>query len=98
MEKFNQIINNTKPVLVDFYADWCAPCRTMTPILKQVKDDLGDKIRIIKVDVERNPEISQKYNIHSIPTIMLFKNGNVRWSGMGVVSAIQLKNIVISNS
>lgn len=92
--KFNSIINSKKPVLVDFYADWCGPCKQMPPILKQVKDELKEQVRIIKVDVDKNPNIATKYQIRSIPTIMLFKNGEMKWSGMGVRPAMELKNIV----
>ncbi len=92
--KFNSIINSNRPVLVDFYADWCMPCKQMPAILKQVKDELKDQIRIIKVDVDRNPNIASKYRIQSIPTVMLFKNGELKWTGMGVRPANELKNIV----
>ncbi|MDA3891754.1 MAG: thioredoxin [Salinivirgaceae bacterium] len=90
MNKFMQIINSDTPVLVDFYADWCAPCKMMPPILKQVKDKLGDNIRIIKIDSDKNHVLSQKYQIRSIPTIMLFQKGEVKWQNSGVMQASQL--------
>ncbi|HYQ59265.1 MAG TPA: thioredoxin, partial [Draconibacterium sp.] len=83
-----------RPVLVDFYADWCGPCKQMPPILKQVKSDLKENIKIIKVDVDRNPSIASKYQIRSIPTLMLFKDGELKWSGMGVRPASEVKSIV----
>jgi len=95
MAKFQSIINSTRPVLVDFYADWCGPCKQMPPILKQVKDELKEQVRIIKVDVDRNPQIATKYQIRSIPTIMLFKDGEVKWTGMGVRSANEIKKLVL---
>lgn len=92
--KFNNIINSSRPVLVDFYADWCGPCKQVPPILKQVKEELKDQVRIIKVDVDRNPQIATKYQIRSIPTLMLFKDGEARWTGLGVRSADEIKLIV----
>lgn len=92
--KFNNIINSSKPVLVDFYADWCGPCKQMPPILKQVKEELKEHVRIIKVNVDKNPQIATKYQIRSIPTLMIFKNGEMKWSGMGVISASEITKIV----
>ncbi|MCK3684098.1 thioredoxin [Maribellus sp. YY47] len=92
--KFNNIINSSRPVLVDFYAEWCGPCKQMPPILKQVKDELKEQVRIIKVDVDRNPQIATKYQIRSIPTLMLFKDGEPKWTGLGVRSADEIKLIV----
>ncbi len=93
-EKFNELINSSTPVLVDFSAEWCAPCRMMPPILKQLKNHFGQKMRIITVDVDRNPHVSQKYGIHSVPTLILFKNGQVLWRGSGVVPANQLIPVI----
>lgn len=95
--KFNSIINSSRPVLVDFYADWCGPCKQMPAILKQVKDDLKEKVRIIKVDVDRNPQIATKYQIRSIPTLILFKDGEIKWTGMGVRSATEIEKLVLQN-
>ncbi|WP_319227770.1 thioredoxin [Draconibacterium orientale] len=92
--KFKNIINCKRPVLVDFYADWCGPCKQMPAILKQVKAELKENIKIIKVDVDRNPNIASKYQIRSIPTLMLFKDGELKWSGMGVRPAHEVKSIV----
>lgn len=90
MNKFSELINSNTPVLVDFYADWCGPCKMMPPILRQVKDKLGDKIRIVKIDTERNQAITAQYQIRNIPTMILFKRGEIKWQNSGVVPAHQL--------
>jgi thioredoxin 1 len=90
MNTFNEIINGETPVLVDFYADWCQPCKMMSPILKQVKDNLGESIRIIKVDTEKYQQLALKYQIRSIPTMILFKNGEIAWQNSGVMQAGQI--------
>jgi len=80
--------------LVDFYADWCGPCKQVPPILKQLKDELREGVRIIKVNVDKNPFIASKYQIRSIPTIIIFKNGMPLWTGVGVRHATELKEII----
>lgn len=90
MESFNKIINSSKPVLVDFFAEWCGPCKTMAPILKDVKTQLGEGSTIIKVDVDKNPEAAGVYNIRSVPTLILFKNGKPVWQQSGVVPSSEL--------
>lgn len=92
MSKFGEIINGEKPVLIDFYADWCQPCKMMPPILKQVKDHFGDNIRILKVDVDKNQAIAQKWGIQSIPTVMVFQKGEMKFRQPGVMQAGQLIN------
>ena len=94
---FKDIIKSRTPVLVDFSAEWCGPCKMMKPVLEQFKAGMGDKIRIIKIDVDRNSELSSKYNIRSVPTLMLFQDGSVKWSGTGVISANHLINVINNN-
>lgn len=94
MKKFKDIIAEEKPVLVDFYADWCAPCKMMPPILKEVKAQLSDQVRVIKVDVDKNPQIAAAFGIQSIPTMILFKNGEAKWRQTGVSNAQNLLKVV----
>jgi len=94
MSKFNDLINGSTPILVDFYADWCGPCKAMAPILKQVAAKTANKARIIKVDVDKNPAVAQKYQIRGVPTLILFQNGEVKWKQSGVVPAPQLVEII----
>ena len=90
MSKFTEIIQGDKAVLIDFSAEWCQPCKMMPPILKDVKKQMGDKIRILKIDVDRNPAIAQKHQIQSVPTMMVFKNGQVVFRQSGVMQAGQI--------
>jgi len=94
MSKFNEIINGDQPVLVDFYADWCGPCKTMAPILEASKQELGGKVRIIKVDVDKNQAVSAKYGIQGIPTLILFQKGGIKWRQSGVVPGHLIKQQV----
>lgn len=91
---FTDIIKGEKPVLVDFYADWCGPCKMMAPILKEVKSRMGDDLTIVKIDTEKNPDVAIHYQVRGIPTLILFKNGQILWQQSGVMVADQLEAII----
>lgn len=90
MSDFKAMINDKKPTLVDFFATWCGPCKMQSPILEQVKKEVGDAANIIKIDVDQNTALSQEYRIQSVPTLILFKEGEAVWRGYGVHQANQL--------
>jgi thioredoxin 1 len=92
--KFEEIINDTKPVVIDFHAIWCGPCKIQTPILKELAADLGDRIKVIKIDVDKNPEIASKYQIRSVPTVIVFKNGKPVWRQSGVAGKPELNHVL----
>lgn len=91
MGKFNDIILSETPTLVDFYATWCGPCKAMNPILEKLKHELGSSVRIIKIDVDKNPEVADKFKIRGVPTFMLFKYGEVKWRQCGAMDVQVLK-------
>ena len=91
---FNEMIQSEKPVLVDFFAEWCGPCKMMSPILKEVKDSLGDDVTIIKVDVDKNPQAAAAYQIQGVPTLIVFKKGEAVWRQSGVVPKAGLVQIL----
>lgn len=94
MENFSNIIKSGQLVLVDFFATWCSPCKTMHPVLEQLKKDLGDEIRIIKVDVDKNEAIAIQLRIQSIPTLMIFKGGEMKWRQSGAMTANALAQVI----
>lgn len=94
MPKFREIINADKPVLVDFSAEWCGPCKMMAPILEDLAKRVGEQATILKVDVDRNPEAAQFYNVQGVPTLIIFKKGEIKWRQSGVVQAAQLEQLL----
>jgi len=98
MSKFSELINQDTPVLVDFFAEWCGPCKMMSPVLKDVKDNLGEKVSIIKIDVDKNQALAAKYQVRGVPTLLLFKNGKQLWRQSGVLQKDELINIVTTHS
>ena len=94
---FNKIVQSDIPVLIDFYADWCAPCKMLTPILKDVKQEMGDQLKILKIDVDTNEAIASRYQIRGVPTMMLFREGKVLWRQSGVLPKDAILDAIQSN-
>lgn len=94
---FDTLVNDQRPVIVDFHALWCGPCKAQSPVLQELAGELGDKVRIIKIDVDKNPEIANRYWVQSVPTLMVFKNGDIRYRQAGVHTKPQLMSILMQN-
>jgi len=94
MSKFNELINSNTPVLVDFFAEWCGPCKMMQPILKDVKSQLGEDVKVLKIDIDKNPAVANAYSIQGVPTLMIFKYGEIKWRQSGVRQANELVSLI----
>jgi len=98
MGKFNEIIQSETPTLVDFFATWCGPCKAMQPILDQLKSDLGESLRIIKIDIDKNQPITEKFKVKGVPTFVLFKKGEILWRQSGAMTLKTIKQNIFSAS
>ena len=98
MSNFDTLIKSEKPILIDFFATWCGPCKTLGPILKQVKDSLGDRITILKIDVDKNQQISSQYQVRGVPTMILFQSGKQLWRQSGVLSKDDIIKTILEKS
>lgn len=94
MKSFQDLINSEKPVLIDFFATWCGPCQSLAPVLKEVKDELGESISVIKIDVDKNEQLAAQYQVKGVPTMMLFQNGKQLWRQSGALSKQQLIQVI----
>jgi thioredoxin 1 len=93
-QKFNEIIQSEIPVLIDFFADWCGPCKMLAPILKEVKAELGDGVKIIKIDVDKNEQLAAQYQVRGVPTMIIFKNGEQKWRQSGVLQKDEIVRVI----
>lgn len=98
MSNFDTIISSEKPVLIDFFATWCGPCKMLSPVLKEVKDSLGERISILKIDVDKNQQIASKYQVRGVPTMILFQDGKQLWRQSGVLSKEEIIKVILEKS
>lgn len=98
MSTFSEIVNSDRPVLVDFFATWCGPCQMLMPVLKQVKDSLGDRVTIIKIDVDKNQELASRFKVRGVPTLALFQHGKVIWRKSGLLTKEELLRAIVEVS
>ncbi|WP_035674697.1 thioredoxin [Flavobacterium sp. 83] len=98
MSNFNSIIQSEKPVLIDFFATWCGPCKMLSPILREVKESLGDRVSIIKIDVDKNQQVASQYQVRGVPTMILFQNGKQLWRQSGVLTKEEIIKTIIEKS
>ena len=96
--EFSTLIESDKPVLVDFFATWCGPCQVLSPILKHVKDQLGDQIKIVKIDVDKNQALASQWQVRGVPTMVLYQNGKQLWRQSGVLSKEQILNVILEKT
>ena len=94
MENLKDILLGNRPVLIDFFAEWCGPCKAMKPVLDNLKRELGDNVRIIKIDIDKNNALAASYNIQSVPTLILFKDNKIVWRASGARQMSEIKNII----
>ena len=97
MEKFEDLIQSPVPVLVDFFAEWCGPCKMQAPILQDLKKNIGDVASIVKIDIDKNQAVASQFGIRSVPTLMILKNGEVKWKQSGVFQADELERLIKQN-
>jgi thioredoxin 1 len=93
-QSFSELINQNTPTLVDFHAEWCGPCKMMKPILEEVKGQMGDRVRIIKIDIDKNNAVANAYQVQTVPTLILFQSGQIKWRQSGVVPTANLKQVL----
>jgi thioredoxin 1 len=94
MSKFTELINSDSPTVVDFFAEWCGPCKTMAPILQDVVSKINGKAKVIKIDIDKNPSVAAKYKVQSVPTLIIFQKGEIKWRQAGVIPAKQLIELI----
>lgn len=98
MEPFHQLIQSETPVLVDFYADWCGPCKAMNPVIQEVAKEVSGKVRIIKINIDKNTQAAQAYGVSAVPTFIIFKQGKIQWRHPGMIDKRSLLNVIMQHT